>query len=228
MAQLEMARAERFARSIGELVARIDRSSGRDHEKLVALLINHEMALRSSDRSVQANDPRKTKASSGRFGQDSAPVRSAKSARLETIRRAGLEADLASAQRYLGEAPVSLSPRHMVGVAESTVADRIRLFGRPFTFTGLTAGIDEPTPQTHLMITNRSWDEFWDYPRAQGIFIIGLLVGIALASPFLVRRPWINSLAFIMTLGLVGYAGGPLFLAGGLVLVFIGRRVAGG
>ena len=58
MAQLESARADGLARSFADLVARLDRSSGRDHEKLVSLLINHEMALRSAERSAQASDPR--------------------------------------------------------------------------------------------------------------------------------------------------------------------------
>ena len=61
MARLEMARSDWLARCVGDLVAKIDRSSGRDHEKLVSLLINHEMALRSAHRSIQALDPAPTK-----------------------------------------------------------------------------------------------------------------------------------------------------------------------
>src|SRR5258708_29819651 len=57
MARLEMARADWLARCAGDLVAKFDRSSGRDHEKLVALLINHEMALRGALRNIQAVDP---------------------------------------------------------------------------------------------------------------------------------------------------------------------------
>ena len=61
MARLEMARADWFARNVGDLVAKFDRSSGRDHEKLVSLLINHEMALRSAQRNVQWTEQAGTK-----------------------------------------------------------------------------------------------------------------------------------------------------------------------
>ena len=57
MARLEMARADWFARSIGDFITKIDRSSGRDHERLVSLLINHEMALRSAREALDGVTP---------------------------------------------------------------------------------------------------------------------------------------------------------------------------
>ena len=45
MARLEMARADAIAQSIRSFLGQLDRSSGRDHERLVSLLINHELAL---------------------------------------------------------------------------------------------------------------------------------------------------------------------------------------
>ena len=50
-ARLEMARADWLARSINEFLPKIDRSSNRDHQKLVAMLIGHEMHLKSARRS---------------------------------------------------------------------------------------------------------------------------------------------------------------------------------
>ncbi len=77
MARLEMARSDWLARCVGDLVAKIDRSSGRDHEKLVSLLINHEMALRSAHRSIQALNPAPTKVEKSRIDNDFALIRSA-------------------------------------------------------------------------------------------------------------------------------------------------------
>ena len=46
MPQLEMARADWISQSIRGFLGQLDRSSGRDHKRLVSLLINHELALR--------------------------------------------------------------------------------------------------------------------------------------------------------------------------------------
>ena len=53
MARLDMARADWLAQSIRESLAKLDRSSGRDHERLVSLLINHELALRAAERAAR-------------------------------------------------------------------------------------------------------------------------------------------------------------------------------
>ncbi len=59
-ARLEMARADWLAHSALDLIAKFDRSSGRDHEKLVSSLISHEMALRSAERNLQWSERAKT------------------------------------------------------------------------------------------------------------------------------------------------------------------------
>ena len=108
MAELEMARADWLARCIGDLVAKIDRSSGRDHEKLVSLLINHEMALRSArerPRRLIQGRPRLH----NRSAQDFDPFRLARSARMETIRRAGLE-EISRPPGVIWVKPPSISP----------------------------------------------------------------------------------------------------------------------
>ena len=125
-ARLEMARADWLARGVGDLVAKFDRSSGRDHEKLVSL------AHQSRDGPSKCPEKR----SMDRVGRaprqsvtgpitTSRSIRSARTARDETIAKAGLEDDLSSARIYLGEtlADVSRSP---VGVPEPSAPDRIR------------------------------------------------------------------------------------------------------
>ena len=101
IARLDQARADWLDRSIRELLAKLDRSSGRDHERLVALLINHELALRAAERAAgrdHAPTPR------GRPGQRD-PIGSIASVRAgidEAVRAAGLTDDLAAARGYLG------------------------------------------------------------------------------------------------------------------------------
>ena len=69
MARLEMARADWLLRSVNDFVPRIDRSSNRDHQKLVTMLIGHEMRLRSASRSEQrtlaAGDAEATRSGEG-------------------------------------------------------------------------------------------------------------------------------------------------------------------
>ena len=78
IARLEMARADSLTRSIEDFVAKIDRSSGRDHEKLVSLLISQELALRSADRSHQRVDPAGAKTPDDRPGRNSEMIQSAR------------------------------------------------------------------------------------------------------------------------------------------------------
>ncbi len=58
MARLDKARADRLGQSIRDSLAKLDRSSGRDHERLVALLIHHELALRAAERALRGGTTR--------------------------------------------------------------------------------------------------------------------------------------------------------------------------
>ena len=227
MAGIEMARADWLARAIGDLVAKLDRSSGREHEKLVSLLIDHEMALRSAERSSQRLEPASTKTEKIGAERNSEKVQAARAAGVETTRRAGLEADLASVRSYLGETPSDLT-RPLVGVPEATAPDRIRFFGRPFALIGSVPGIDEPSSSTSLILERRPWEERGNRPPIPAIVTLLLLAGVALVTTGARRRLWINSLALLMALGLAGYLGGPMILTGGLGLAAAGWTKAHG
>ncbi len=51
--RMELERADRIRQQINEFIPHIDRSSGRDRERATSLLIAHEMALRSAERSLR-------------------------------------------------------------------------------------------------------------------------------------------------------------------------------
>ena len=156
-ARLEMARADWLARCAGDLVAKFDRSSGRDHQKLVSLLINHEMALRGAERNVRWARLAATEEAKSRIDQNLDRIRLARTTRDDTMQRAGLEEDLASARSYLGEARANLI-RPMGGVPEPSEPDRIRLFGQPTSMIGIMPGIEETRSEVPLTLERPQWD----------------------------------------------------------------------
>jgi hypothetical protein len=213
MARLEMARADWLAGSVNELVAKFDRSSGRDHEKLVSLLINHEMALRSAQRSVQWTEPRGTSAESGGALHDINLIRSARVARDEAIGRAGLDNDLVAARIYLGDMLANLS-QPPAGVAEPSAPERIRLLGRPFSLIGSIPGIDGPSSTLSLTLQRQSLAAIVTGPRDLPIVTILLILGLSLVTVLPARFTGQSALGLMTALGLAGYTGGPLILAG--------------
>jgi hypothetical protein len=225
MARLEMARADWLARSVGDFVARFDRSSGRDHEKLVSLLINHEMALRSAERSVQWTTPAPsdTRGEKGRVDRDVDLIQSARAARDETLRRAGLDDDLTSAQIYLGETLANVS-RPLVGVPEPSAPERVRFLGRPLSLIGVLPGTEGTPGKFSLTLEREPWGLLVDAPRVQSVITALGLIGIALVLMPANRRTARSFLALSAILTLAGYTGGPLILAGGLGLAGAGWR----
>ena len=214
MARLEMARADWLIRSIKEFIARFDRSSNRDHEKLVPMLIGHEMYLRSALRS-QASNHLAVRAETDRAERGPEWVEAARAARAETLRRAGLEQDLAAANRYLGEA-VETVARPLAVVPEPNAPERIRTFGIPSPLMGLLPGVDDPPSKAPLVLARQPWDEGAKEPSGHTIIMLLAIMAIALTTTAWHQGPRTNSLALLMALALAGYAGGPLILAGAL------------
>ena len=228
MARLELARADWLARAISDLVARFDRSSGRaEHEKLVSLLINHEMALRGTQRNVRWTARAGTKEESGRVEHNLNLIRAARAAREETMRRAGLDDDLSSARIYLGDIPAKMT-RPMRGVPEPSEPDRIRLFGRPSPLIGIMPGTDAKESKVSLTLEERPWDVIGNGSHYPSIITIILLVGLLLVTVLIGRWSWQGFLALVTALGLAGYTGGPLILAGAVGLAVAGWRMGGG
>jgi hypothetical protein len=225
MARLELARADRLAGSIGDFVTKIDRSSGRDHERLVALLISHEMALRSAERSESQSDPRTGGAASDRVKQHSELIRAARATRVETTSRAALQQDLAAASGYLGTSSAELS-RPLVGVSEPNAADRIRRFGRPFPYIGVLPGLDELPPKTSLILEPRLWQNDTTRPRARAMVGLVMVVACVVLATARRRGVWTQLAGLAVALGFAGYTGGPLALVGGLGIAAAGWRKA--
>ena len=177
-------------------------------------------AKRSMDRARR--EPRSEIA---RVEHDLDLIRSARAARDETMRRAGLEEDLASARIYLGEMPANLT-RPTGGVPEPSEPDRIRLLGRPSPLIGVMPGIEATSSKLSLTLEDgrgmRSATPRRPDPSSRSFYS-----WVSCWS----RRLWAVGrgrvrLALVTALGLAGYTGGPLILAGGLGLAAAGWRRA--
>ena len=222
-----MARAEWLARSIDDFLPRIDRGSNRDHQKLVSMLIGHEMHLKSAQRS-EVTSVSSVREDIERVANGPEWLEAARAARSDAVRRAGLAQDLAIANRYFGDMAIKTTGPS-VAVPEPNAPERIRTFGRPLSFLGSLPGVDDLSAKTSLVLESKPWVESVTWPAREAIvsFVVLLVIGL-LAT--LLRRGGVpaSSGALLMALGLAGYMGGPLSLIGALALAAVGWKKARG
>ncbi|MGP0062350.1 MAG: hypothetical protein ACLQGP_01945 [Isosphaeraceae bacterium] len=220
MVRLDLARADGVAQSIQSLFEQLDRSSGRDHERLVSLLINHELALRSAEREARWSELGPT-----RTPDDSARERIAKarSAVDDAVTAAGLLDDRSSARGYLGES-TSHSSRPPAGIPEPIALGRIRTFGQPTGMLGTAKGIDDAAPSATLILQDAPMVLSRKKPALETPIIVLLLLGTAIVATFgsVYRIAIAGSTTFV--LGTAAYIGGPILLAGGLCLAAFARH----
>jgi hypothetical protein len=221
MAALELARADTSGRSISDFLPQIDRSSGRDHEKLVSLLIDYDLALRSAIRSSAWDGGEGAGLRSEHTERDLALFGSARQDRIETVRSAGFNDDLASAQTYLGQA--SGSPgRPVVAVGEPGATERVRLFGRPSAWIGLLPGSSGPSSASQFRTVSRPWEGIWRQAQDRESVLLLLFPALTFFPLAWPGRRWSASLALAATVGLAAFLGGPITLAAGLGVVAAG------
>jgi hypothetical protein len=224
-ARFEVTRADWIARRARDFIPQIDRSSGRDHEKLMTFLVNHEIALRGALRAVQWSKRAAIRSEPGQTQRDLDLIRSSRTARDETIRRAGLYEDLTSALIYLGESSANVTGARR-GVLEPSATDRIRCLGRASTFAGVVSGIDGASlrfsfsPESRLGALLVAGSSEWVSAA------LLLLAGVLLMIAALGRWTWSRSLALLMVLALAGWTGGPVIMASGLMIAAAGWRIA--
>ena len=218
--RLEMARADGIAQSIRGILAQLDRSSGRDHERLVSLLINHELTLRSAERGARWGDPAGERPSADpALGR----IPNARSAIADAMTSAGLPDDQATAESYLGSS-IAAVKRTPASIPEPSAPGRIRAFGRPTAMTGFVKGIDDSSPPAALTLRDGVSAVSLD-PMTEGIGITLLLVlGATLLATIGAGYRSIGAASMAMVLGAAAYTGGPTLLAGGLGLAALAWR----
>ncbi len=146
-------RAEWLGRSIAESLAFLDRGSARDRDWIIALLIDHELALRAVDhgtgRKPEPPPP------PGLSQADSIAV--ANQAASEAVRNAGLGDELDAALDYLGLASEP-SHRPAGGLPEPVAPSRIRALGQPHAFVGSLPAPNDPQPAALSIETRTGLD----------------------------------------------------------------------
>ena len=100
--RMELERTDRIARLVTEFIAQIDRSSGRERERAAALLIAHEMSLRSAERSLRWSARLGDRIPRERAERDLEVIKSTRMALLETLRAAAMDEEIDAARNYFG------------------------------------------------------------------------------------------------------------------------------
>ena len=225
LGRIDMWRADGIAQSIRDLIKQLDRSSGRGHERLVSLMINHELALRNVQRGVRWSETGRIRSTDGSAQEQIAKVRSDLR---DTVRLAGLANDQAAALGYLGESTTDVS-HPSVRIPEPTAMVRPRAFGSPTGMIGTIRGLDETAPSVVLTLRRASSWLSIKQPATTLIVVIALL-GAALLSTLGSAARVANLVAMTMALGVAAVAGGPTLLLGGLGVVGVawkkGSRVS--
>jgi hypothetical protein len=219
--RVELERADRIARQIAEFLGQIDRSSGTDRQRTVPLLIAHELALRSAERSLRWNARTGESSRKERADRDLELIRSARKALTETLRASGMDDEIARAQAAVGELSTAPALTTPVGPTDPAIPARVRSLGRPTFLIGLSAGLDEE-PTMIVGAIERTMPERDIPERARSVLMLGFLAALLVAALPHPRPGRRAAVMLVGILGLVGFVAGPIVLAAGAGLSGLG------
>ncbi len=223
-------RADRIAQQLTEFVARIDRSSGRDRQRALSLLISHEMALRDAERSLRWNDRRGDRACTEQASRDLEIIATSRKTLQENLRAAALDDEIEAADAYFGAPPRAL-PASPVAMPDPASPERLRNLGRPSFMIGMSSGLDEPPSRVLGVLSEGSGAETEDVTdapdqnRAGALLLLGFLAVVLLTVGVRIPQPALTLLFCTGLLGFLTFLGGPVLAAAGLVLSAVGYAV---
>jgi hypothetical protein len=231
--RVELERADRIAQQLTDFAARIDRSSGRDRQRALALLISHETALRDVERSLQWNARRDDRGRGEQAGRDLEIIAASRKTLQENLRAAALDDEIEAAEAYFGAAP-KVAPASAVAVPDPASPDRLRNIGRPSFLIGMSSGLDEPPSRILGVLAEESGAEsetvadVSDQERPRALLLLGFLGAILLTVGVRIPRPATTFLICAGLLGFLTFLGGPVLTSAGFVLCAMGyaARVA--
>ena len=219
--RLDLERAGRIARRITELLSEMDRGSGRDRQRLTSLLIEHELALRTAERALEALVRSPDRARRDRASRELEVVRTSRDAMDEAVRSAGLDERLEAARVYLGLVERS-EDSQAPGVPEPTNIDRIRGIGQPTFLIGSTPGLQSPPARVDIHLERSPGRTEDAEDRARSRLLLAFLLGLALASLGAARLARTQAVMIAAGLALASIAGGPSALAAGAAAALFG------
>jgi hypothetical protein len=219
--RVNLERAERILRQIGELTTQIDRSSSRDRERIVSLTIAHEMAIRAAERSLQAGTRTLDGTRKERAEREIEALATNRKLLVESLRSAALDDELDSALAYLGlaDAPAAKVP---FSAPDSGNVETGRGLGRSVYLAGSSSGLnEEPTIITGSQ-ADTDLDASQNPSQARAMLLLGILLPITLVT--LARDltgRWMTALLGII-LGTLSFMGGLAIAGAAAVVAFAG------
>jgi hypothetical protein len=225
--RVELERADRLAQQLTDFVARIDRSSGRDRQRALGLLISHEMALRDVERSLRWNARRGDRARRGQADRGLEILEAARRTLRENLGAAALDDEIDAAGAYFGAASKA-APTSPVAMPDPPSPDRLRNLGRPSFLIGMSSGLDEPPSRILGVLSDESGAETQDVTdapdqgHARAIFLLGFLVAILVTVGVRIPRLATTLVICAGLLGLLTFLDAPVLAAAGFVLFAVG------
>ena len=163
-------------RSVNDFVPRIDRGSNRDHQKLVAMLIGHEMRLqkrcqeRAASGACLASFGR-----SSRTGVSPGWIQAARAARADAVRRAGLGAGPRDRESLSGRGtPRASGPSGVDGRSGAQLRrSAFARWGGRFRCIGVLPGVDDAPAKISLeSAEGRPWNRESKSPTSRTIIAL--------------------------------------------------------
>lgn len=221
--RIELDRADRIARRALDLVADMDRASGRDRGRLVSLLIDHESTLREAEHALLSATRSPDRTRRDRAARDLEVVKSARIQLSESLRSTGMEEPIAWARRSLGlvDETQDAAPAATVST-EPADQERIRRLGRPTFFAGVSPGLADPPARLEVEADRAEDYSGVSESRARSLLLLALLIGLGLAGLTSARQAGAQSLIAAACLSLAAVAGGPLALVACSVALLAG------
>jgi hypothetical protein len=147
-------------------------------------------------------------------------IQSARKAVAETLRTAGLDDVIETAESTLGT-QMSSPAASSASLLEPAPADRIRDLGQPSFLIGFTSGLDEgPTSIVGTIARPSSGRETPE--RARSILMLGILLVLLLVGSMRSRAATGDYLILAVILGLIGLAQGPIAAAAATGIAALG------
>ena len=212
--RMELERADRIAVQIKDFMNQMDRRSGRDRQRVTTLLVAHELALRSAERSVRWSARQGLSSRRPRVDRSLEYIRTSREVVLEAVRANALDDEIETAQYSLGltaRAPVTTLGSPM----EAGGPDRIRSLGEPTYLMGFTSSLSENPSRISLTQKAPGTVAPDAELRARLLLMLGLLVTLGLITLARSHLGAWNALILTALLGLLGFVGGPLIMATG-------------
>jgi hypothetical protein len=220
--RLEIARLEWQGRRITDALGKLDRSSQRECEALVASLVQFELLKRDAQRSARWNLASPLAYRELRIARLEERVDIASRALADALHNAALDEFAESARIHVGL--VADDPNSStLEIPEPSTNVRIRRLGRPHYFQGESGLKDRSPALTWTMVqVHRAFDRPLDW--VLGVLgVVATTLVVAFAVTIAESARWLGPAMLALALGAVAIAFGPLACICGFGVAYLGR-----